>query len=75
MVILYLERLYLQSMELVRDWNASVASYDLLLGRKKDIITEAAPVGETRDVLVFEDRQAAESAHKKIIESAAVRWI
>ena len=46
------------------DWNASVPSYDLVLGRKKDIITEATPVGET-----------AESAHKKITESAAVRRI
>lgn len=59
-------------MELVRLGDSSVTTYELMLGRMKDIIVEASPLAETRDGLGFEERQAAEANRNNIASAGAI---
>ncbi|KAE8821051.1 hypothetical protein D1007_00893 [Hordeum vulgare] len=63
--------LYLHAMELVGIGDSSVSTYELVLGRIKDLIMEAVPLAETRDGLGIEDRIAAESTRKSVGEAIA----
>ncbi|XP_044350368.1 protein FAR1-RELATED SEQUENCE 5 isoform X2 [Triticum aestivum] len=56
--------LYLHAMELVRIGDSSVAAYELVLGRIKELFLEASPLTEKRDGLGIEDRIAAEANMK-----------
>ncbi|XP_037427472.1 protein FAR1-RELATED SEQUENCE 5-like [Triticum dicoccoides] len=56
--------LYLYAMELVRIGDSSVASYELVLSKIKDLIIEASPLAENRDGLGIEDKIAAEASKK-----------
>lgn len=67
--------LYLHAMGLVRIGDSSVATYELVLGRIKDLIMEAQPLAETRDGLGIEDRLAAESNRKNIGSASALHNI
>lgn len=64
--------LYLHSMELVRIGDSSVAAYELVLGKIKDLILEASPLGENIDGLGIEDRIAVEASRKKNIDAEMV---
>ncbi|XBI31733.1 hypothetical protein VPH35_055269 [Triticum aestivum] len=56
--------LYLHAMELVRIGDSSVAAYELVLRKVKDLILDASPLAENKNGLGIEDRIAAETSRR-----------
>ena len=67
--------MYLHAMGLVRIGDSSVATYELVLARIKDLIMEVSPSAETKDSLGIEDRLVAESNRKNIGSASALHNI